>query len=133
MNEAANCAQRVIEAEMSSPRCARRSDRRHVLLSLFIAFGVLAFIFSSTSPSDDDIQQEFCKTSKSKQGAFANYKAVFNLRIFRVRAVYSALAPPAPQFPSHFGIAQVFVPGNELKDTLCSSRTGDRSPPTASS
>jgi len=132
MNEAANCAQGAIEAEMSSPRYPRRSDHRHVVLSLLIAFGILAFIFSSTSPGDDDIQQEFCKTSKSKQCAFANYKAVSNLRIFRIRAVCSALAPPTTQFPSHFGIVRVSVPGNEIKDTLCSSRTGDRSPPTAS-
>lgn len=132
MNKAANCAQGAIEAEMSFPGYPRGSDHRHVLLSLLIAFGVLAFIFSSTSPGDDDIQQEFCKTSKSKQCAFANYKAVSNLRIFRIRAVFSTLAPPTPQFPSHFGIARVSVPGNEIKDTPCSSRTGDRSPPTPS-
>ena len=132
MTEAANCAQGAIEAGMSSPRYPRRSDHRHVVLSLLIAFGVLAFIFSSTSPGDDDIQQEFCKTSKSKQCASANYKAVSNLRIFRIRAVCSAVAPPTPQFPRHLAIARVSVPGNEIKSTLCSSRTGDRSPPTAS-
>lgn len=88
---AANCPQRAIRAVPLLPG--------RVLLRLLAAFGILAFIFSAASPGDDDIQQEFYKTSKSKQCAFANYKTASILRTIRIRAVCSALAPPTPQFP----------------------------------
>jgi hypothetical protein len=35
---------------------APRLGRYYLLLRLFTAFGVLAFIFSAASPHDDDIQ-----------------------------------------------------------------------------
>jgi hypothetical protein len=118
----ANCPQRAIRAVPLLPG--------RVLLRLLAALGVLAFIFSATSPGDDDIQQEFYKTSKSKQCAFANHKTASILRTFRIRAVCSALAPPTPEFPRHFATARVSVPRDAGK--VCSSRTGDRSPPTKS-
>jgi hypothetical protein len=107
----------------------RRVVRAEPLLA---ALGVLAFIFSAISPADDDIQQEFLPRSKSKQCVLANYNAVSNLRTSRVRTVHSALAPPTPQFASYDVTARVSVPGDEIKGRVCSSRTGDRSPPAKS-
>jgi hypothetical protein len=120
---AANYPQRTIEAAPLLPS--------GVLLRLLAALGVLAFIFSATSPDDDDIQQEFYRTSKSKPCAFVNYKAVSNLRTFRIGAVCSALAANVA-ISSHFDTAGVSVPGYD-KGRVCSGRTGDRSPPTKSS
>jgi hypothetical protein len=131
MDTAANCSRRVIRTQPLPPRCPRRPDRRYAL-SLLTAFGVLAFILSATSPSDDNIQQEFCKTSKSRQCAFANDKAVSNLRIFRIRAVCSVLALPASLIPSYFATARVSIPDDEIRGRVWSSTSGDRSPPTAS-
>jgi hypothetical protein len=133
MDSAANRGQRAIKAEPWFSRCPPRSGHRSALLALLAAFGALAFVFSAISPTDDDIQQEFLRTSKSTQCAFASHRAVSNLRIFQIRAVFSAPAPPTPQFPSHFAIARVSVPEDEIKGRVCSGRTGDRSPPTASS
>jgi hypothetical protein len=133
MVAATNCAPRAIKAEPSFPRYPFRSGHRYALLSLLAAFGVLAFIFSATSPGDDDIQQEFCKTTKSRQSAFADRKAVSNLRSFRIRAVCSALALPTSLFPSYFATARVSIPDDEIMGKVWSSTSGDRSPPTASS
>jgi len=132
MDAAANCAQRAIKAKPLIRSCPRHPGYGYALLHLLAAFGVLAFIFSAVSPADDDIQQEFFKTSKSKQCVFAHYKnAVSNLRVFRIRAVYCALNPPRPQFPSRFVKAR--VPGDKINNRVCSGNTGDRSPPTVSS
>jgi len=97
-----NYPQRAIKAEQFLRRPRRRGYHR-ALFVLFVAFGALAFIFSAISPDDDDIQQ-----------------------------VGSALAPPTPQFASFYVTARVFVPDDEIKARVCSSRTGDRSPPTKS-
>jgi hypothetical protein len=102
MGTAVNYAQRPIKAEQFLRRPRRRGYHR-ALLVLFVAFGALAFIFSAISPDDDDIQQ-----------------------------VRSALAPPTPQFASFYVTARVSVPDDEIKARVCSSRTGDRSPPTKS-
>jgi hypothetical protein len=131
MDAAASCSRRI-KAQPWSPRCPRRPDRRYAL-SLLAAFGVLAFILSATSSSDDDIQQEFCKTTKSRQSAIADRKAVSNLRSFRIRAVCSALALPTSLFPSYFATARVSIPDDEIRGRVWSSTSGDRSPPTASS
>jgi hypothetical protein len=130
MDAKANSAEHAVIAEPLFPRPWRSSSLRCVPLTLLVAFGVFAFIFSAISPDDDDIQQEFCKTSESRQCTFINSKAVSNLRIFQIRAIHSALAPSAPQSPSQFVIARVSLPGDEIKDRVCSSRSGDRSPPT---
>lgn len=130
MDAKANSAQRAVIAEPLLPRCRPRSGHSCVLLTLLVAFGVFAFVFSTISPDDDDIQQEFCKTDKSKECAFVSYKATSNLRIFRIHPIYSALAPSAPQSRSHFVIARASVLGDEIKGRVFSKRTGDRSPPT---
>jgi hypothetical protein len=120
---AANYPQRTIEATPLLPS--------GVLLRLLAALGVLAFIFSATSPDDDDIQQEFYRTSKLKPCAFVNYKAVSNLRTFRIGAVCSALAANVA-ISSHFDTVRVSVPSYD-KGRVCNSGAGDRSPPTKSS
>ena len=106
---------------------------RRALLSLLAALGVLAFIFSATCPDDDDIQQEFLQSSKSKQCVFANYKALSNLRTFRICTLRPALAPPTSEIASYYLTDYVSVTGNEIKCRVCSRTTGDRSPPTQSS
>jgi hypothetical protein len=133
MDSAANRGQRASKAEPWFSRCPPLSGHRSTLLALLAAFGALAFVFSAISPTDDDIQQEFFRTSKSTQCAFASHRAVSNLRLFQIRAVFSVPALPTPQFPSHFATTRVSVPEDEIKGRVCSSRTGDRSPPTASS
>jgi hypothetical protein len=80
-----------------------------------------------------ELQQEFFLSSKSKQCILANYKAVSNLRAFRICTVPTALAPPTPQFARYYVTARLSVRDNEIKAKVCSSRTGDRSPPTKSS
>jgi hypothetical protein len=62
---------RAIKAEPLLPRRA--------LPRLLAALGVLAFIFSATCPDDDDIQQKFLQSSKSKQRVVANYKSYWPL------------------------------------------------------
>ena len=131
MDSAANRGQRASKAEPWFSRCPPRSGYHSTLLALLAAFGALAFVLSAISPTDDEIQQEFFRTSKSTQFAFASHRAVSDLRLFQIRAVFSAPALPTPQFPSHFATARVSVPEDEIKDRVC--RTGDRSPPTASS
>jgi hypothetical protein len=133
MIAAANCAPRAIEAEPLFPRYSHRSGHRYALLSWLAAFGILAFIFSATSPGDDDIQQEFFKTSRSRHCAFATYNAVSSLPTFRIPTVCSALAPPTPQFPSHFAMARVSITGDAILARVRTSKTGDRSPPAVSS
>jgi hypothetical protein len=133
MDAVANYPQRAIKAEPLFSRRPRRLRHRRALLGLLGAFGVLAFIFSAISATDDDIQQEFVHGSKSKQCVRANYKAVSNLRTFRICTVRSALAPPTSQFASYYVTARVSVPDGEIKGRVCSSRTGDRSPPAKSS
>lgn len=66
-------------------------------------------MFSAISPDDDDIQQEFCQSSKSKQCVLANYKTVSN-PTFQICTVRSALAPPTPHFASHYVTARVSFP-----------------------
>ena len=104
----------------------------YALLNLLAAFGILAFILSAVSPGDDDIQQEFFKSSESKQFAFANYKAVLDLRVFRIRSAGFRLAPRVSTIASHFVTAPLFVPLDQIKCRVSSSKTGDRSPPASS-
>jgi hypothetical protein len=134
MDAVANYPQRAIKAEPLLPRRPCRLGHHCVLLGLLGAFGALAFIFCAISPDDDDIQQEFFQSSKSKQCVLANYKAVSNLRrTLRICTVRSALASPTPQFASYYVPACVSVPDDEIEDRVCSSKTGDRSPPIKSS
>jgi membrane-associated phospholipid phosphatase len=42
----------------------------------------------------------------------------------------SLSTPPAPQFANYYETARVLVPDDEIEGRVCSSRTGDRSPPT---
>jgi hypothetical protein len=132
MGTAVNYAQRPIKAERFLHRPGRRGYHR-ALLGLLAAFGVLAFIFSAVSPGDDELQQEFLLSSKSKQCTLASYKVVSNLRAFRICTVPTAHAPSAPQFARFYVTARGSVPDDEIKARVCSSRTGDRSPPTTSS
>jgi hypothetical protein len=132
MDAAANYPQRAIKAEPLLPRRTCRIGHRRALLGLLGAFGVLAFVISAASPVDDDIQQEFFQSSKSRQCFLANNKTVCS-RTFRICTVRSALAPPTPQFASFYVTARVSVPDDEIKARVCSSRTGDRSPPSRSS
>jgi len=129
----ANYPQHAIKSEPLFPRRPRRLGHHSALLSLLGVFGVLAFILSATSPDDDDIQQEFSQTSRTKQCVLANYKALSNIRAFRICAVRSVLAPPMPQFASYYVTSLVAVPDDEIKAEVYGSRTGDRSPPTKSS
>jgi hypothetical protein len=133
MDAVANYPQRAVKAERLFPRRPCRFRHRCVLLGLLGALGALALIFSATSPDDDDLQQEFFVSSKSKQCVLGNYKAVSNLRTFRICTVLSAPAPPAPQFASYCVTARSSVPDDEIEGRVCSSRTGDRSPPAKSS
>ena len=105
---------------------------RVALLCLLAALGVVAFIFSAISPLDDDSQQEFLHGSKPKLSVPAHYQALSNLRTFRIRSSPSALTPLTPQFASYDVTAGFFVRGHEIKGGVCSSRTGDRSPPSKS-
>jgi len=132
MGTAVNYARPAIKAEQFLRR-PRRCGYHRALLGSLAAFGVLAFIFSAASPGDDELQQEFFLSSKSKQCILANYKAVSNLRAFRIFTVPTALAPPTPQFARYYVTARLSVRDNEIKAKVCSSRTGDRSPPTKSS
>jgi hypothetical protein len=132
MDSVANYPQRAIRAEPIAHHCPHRLGRYNSPLNLLIAFGVLAFILSATSPHDDDIQQDCCRSRKSKPCVLANYKTVSNLRTFRICTVRSMLAPPLPLFASYV-TAYVSVPEDEIKGIVCSSMTGDRSPPTKSS
>jgi len=133
MDAVANYPKRAIKAEPLLLRRPRRLGRYCALVGLLGAFGVLAFVCSATSPNDDDIQQESFLSNKSKQCVLANYKAVSNLRIFRICTVCSALASPRPQFASHCVTARVSVPDDQIEGRVCSSTTGDRSPPAKSS
>lgn len=130
MDVVVNYSQRTITAELA--RGPRRRSRRRALLNLLAAFGVLAFVFSAISPDDDDIQQEFLQSSKSKQFVLANYKAVSSLQTGRICTVYSALAQPTPQFAGYCVTARVSVPSDEIKSRVCGSRTGERPPPNSS-
>jgi hypothetical protein len=125
MHAVANYPQRAIRAEPLMPRRA--------LPSLLAALGVLAFIFSATCPDDDDIQQEFLQSNKSKQCVFANYKALSNVSTRRIYTLHPALAPPTPEIASHYLTTYVPITGNEIKCRISSRTTGDRSPPTKSS
>ncbi len=133
MDSVANYPLRGIGAGPVVHHRAHRFRRYYSLLSLLTALGVLAFIFSATSPEDDAIQQDCCRNSKSKQCALANYKTLSNLRTFRICTVRSALTPPTQQFASYVTASVFFVPADEIKGIFCSSKTGDRSPPTKSS
>ena len=117
MDAVLNYPQRTIKAVSFSLR-PRRLGHHCALLGLIGALGVLAFIFSAVSPDDDDIQQEFVQSSKSKQFVLANYKTVSNLCTFLINTVSSAIRVSIPDKFS----ARIFT-----------SRTGDRSPPTKSS
>ena len=125
MQAVTNYPQRAIKVKPLLPRRA--------LPSLLALLGVVAFLFSATCPDDDDIQQEFLHTSKSKQCVFANYKELSNLYTFRIYTLDPALAPPTPEVASHYLTAYVSVTSNEIKCRVCSRTTGDRSPPTKSS
>jgi hypothetical protein len=107
----------------------RRHGHDRTYLRLLVVFGVLVFIFSATSPYDDDVQQEFCQTSKSKQCVLSNYKAVRNLGTFRICAAHYALASPTPQVASYDLTVRVSLTDDEIKDSVCSSASRDRSPP----
>jgi hypothetical protein len=108
-----------------------RPHRRYLcaLLSLLAVLGALAFVFSAISPIDDETQQEFFQSSKSKQFVLVEYKAVSNLRTFPAHTVHGGLASSKPQFPAHKSAVCVLVPGDEINTGVCSSRSRDRSPP----
>src|ERR1700680_1204584 len=125
MDAVANYPQRAIKAEPLLPRRPCRIGHRRALLGLLGAIGVLAFVFSAASPGDDDIQQEFFQSSKSKQCLLANYKALSNLQTFRMGIVSSALSPPTTQCASYDVTARVSGPDDEIKVRVCSSTTGD--------
>jgi hypothetical protein len=129
MGAAGNYPERAIKVE----QFPRRLHRRYLcaLLSLLVALGVLAFVFSAISPIDDDIQQEFYQSPKSKEFVLP-HKKVSNLRSFPAHTLHSALPSSKPQFAGHKPAVCVFVPGDEIKARVCSSRSGDRSPPTRS-
>ena len=133
MDAVANYPQHAIKGEPLFPRRPPRLSHHSALLSLLGVFGVLAFILSATSPDDDDIQQEFSQTSRTKQCVLANYKALSNIRAFRICAVRFVLASPMPQFASYYVTSLVAVPDDEIKAEVYGSRTGDRSPPNKSS
>ena len=133
MDAAAKCPQRGIKAEPLVPLRPRRRSRHYALLSTLAAFGLIAFIFSAISPDDDNLQQEFFQSSKSKQCLLANHKALSNLQTFRMCIFSSALAPPTTQCASYDVTARVSAPDDEIKGRIYSSRTGDRSPPTKTS
>jgi hypothetical protein len=127
VDEVAIFPQRGIKA---GPLFRRRPRRHHyVLLSLFATLGVLAFILSATSPADDDIQQECCQSSKSKQCVLADHKALSNPQTSRICTGPSALASPTPEFASYYVTVLLSAPGDEIEVSVCSCRTGDRSPP----
>jgi|SRR5450755_3837861 hypothetical protein len=131
MDVVANFLQRGIKVGRLFPRRPRR--HHDVLLSLLATLGVLAFVLSATSPADDDIQQEFCQSSKSKQCVLADHKALSNPQPFPICTGRSPLASPTPQFASYYVTAFLAGPGDESKARVCSCRTGDRSPPIKSS
>jgi hypothetical protein len=126
------CAVMSITYSAAKSAGPRQCMLGYALLNLLAVFGVLAFILSAVSPGDDDIQQEFFKSRESKQFAFANYKAVLDLRIFRIRSAGFRLAPRASTIASHFVTAPLFVPLDQIKCRVSSSKTGDRSPPAPS-
>jgi hypothetical protein len=122
--------------EMKSEELQRRPSRHGhcgAFLHLLAAFGILAFIFSAASPYDDDIQQESCQTSNSTQCVLANYKTVSNLGASRICTVHSAHASSTPAVASDCVTGGVSVPDDEIKDRVCRSAPGDRSPPIESS
>jgi hypothetical protein len=110
MDTAAHCSQRETKAQLWTDRGPRHSGRRYALLSLLAPFGVLAFVLSATLPGDDDLLQEFSKTSKSGQCASAKHDAVSSPRAFRIRTVRPAFARPTPQVPSQVATARVSIP-----------------------
>lgn len=129
----ANYPQLAVKVESLFARRLRRLGRSAALLRLLAAFGILSITFSAISPDDDDIQQEFFQSGKSKQCVLADYKAVSSLLTFRICTIRSALAPPTPQSASYYVTARVSVPDDEIKSRVCSRTASDRSPPAKSS
>jgi hypothetical protein len=133
MDSVTNYPQGGIKAGPVVHHRAHRLRLYYSLLSLLTALGVLAFIFSTISPEDDAIQQDCRLSSKSKQYALAKYKTVSDLRTFLICTVRSALAPPTQRYASYMTASVFFIPADEIKGIVCSSKTGDRSPPRKSS
>jgi hypothetical protein len=132
MDLVVNYPPRAMKAEKLQ-RCPCRHGHHRTYLRFLAVFGVLAFIFSATSPYDDDIQQEFCQISKSKQCVLTNYKAVRNLGTSRICAAHYALASPTPQAASYDLIVCVSLTNDKIKDSVCSGASRDRSPPVKTS
>ena len=132
MDLVVNYPARAITAEELYRRPHRHGHHR-TYLHLLAVFGILAFIFSATSPYDDDIQQEFCQTSHSKHCVLANYKTLLKRGTSRTYTARYALSSTTPQVASYELTAAASVTDDEIKDRVCSRATGDRSPPVEAS
>ena len=113
------------------PRLRSRSSRRRVgLFGLLAAIGFLAFMFSAVSPYDDDVQQEFVQSNKSKQFTVSNYKSAPDPQTFGAHRV-----PPVILHQRRLNICLAalqhdFVAHDGALRTFSSNAIGDRSPPT---
>jgi hypothetical protein len=129
MDAPPNHHQSAINAE-SFPR---RLGHHCALLGLLSAFGVLAFLFSAFSPDDDDIQQEFVQGNKPTQLVVANHRFTRSVRTVGTSAVLPALVTQPRPTIRRAAVGRVLSVDEKVLETIVSTRTGSRSPPSKSS
>ena len=109
-----------------------RMPSRHSWGALFTVVGVLgalAFVFSAVSPEDDDFQQEFAQSTKTRQCLVRNLQSISNVYAGSCKSVHHtgilrSLATVDRSFVRH-----VIPRAAGIGATVLSTRTIGRSPP----
>ena len=120
-------------AIVAAPLRKGRSSKRYAVFGLVGVLGVLAFIFSSVSPGDDEIQQEFIQQSRNRQRVVLNWKTAPCIRGTLLKPVhYAFVLRGLPSFCCST-IGRVHISDIKIGAIIFRSRAGGRSPPVSQS
>src|ERR1700681_4523672 len=110
---------------VATPRRERPNfgSTRCAVFGLVGVLGVLAFIFSAVSPDDDEIQQEFAQSSKTRECVVRNWKSLPTVRVTLVNLVHCVIVPRRQPFVRCSAIERVLICDFETAATAFPNRT----------
>ena len=109
------------------------ASNQYPVFGLVGVLGVLAFIFSAVSPTDDSVQQEYVQGSKGRYCIVRNYKSIHSVHGTLVNPNYGAIVPRSLGSFCCSAVGSVRIFYIKFDATIFSIPIADRSPPTRSS
>lgn len=91
--------------------------------------GALAFVFSAVSPEDDDFQQEFAQSTKTRQCLVRNLQSISNVYAGGSKSVHDAGILRSLTTVDRSFVRHVIPPAAGIGAIVLSTRTVGRSPP----